>query len=76
MDELRLTRDMVARSRVIASGPDIREVDRLVASYGGSRQGWVKKSTPILVDEDGSYEVHWYYCREVGNKELKRKDID
>lgn len=67
---------MVARSRVIARGPDICEVDRLVAEYGGSRYGWVKKSTPILMDRHGAYEIHWYHYRGIGNKELKRKSID
>jgi hypothetical protein len=33
-------------TRVIAKGRRIRDVDRLVATYGGVASKWVKKSSP------------------------------
>jgi len=34
---------MLSNSEVIAQGGLIRDVDRLVKHYGGTRSGWVKK---------------------------------
>jgi hypothetical protein len=66
---------MVSQSRVIAKGRRIRDVERLVASYGGSASRWVKKSSPSLEDDEGSYELHWYECPGIGRVELKRKQV-
>jgi hypothetical protein len=41
-----LTQRMIAQSRVIAKGNRIRDVQRLVETYGGKRSQWVKKSSP------------------------------
>jgi hypothetical protein len=37
---------MIAQSRVIAKGNRIRDIQRLVATYGGKRSRWVKKNSP------------------------------
>jgi len=37
---------MIAQSRVIAKGKRIRDVRRLVETYGGKSSKWVKKSSP------------------------------
>jgi len=66
---------MISQSRVIAKGLRIREVERLVASYGGSASRWVKKSSPRLEDDEGPYELHWYEHSGIGRVELKRKQV-
>lgn len=49
-----LTREMLSQSRIIAKGNRIRDVDRLVESYGGRRSGWIKKSSPLFT-QDGAF---------------------
>ena len=66
---------MISQARVIAKGRRIRDVERLVASYGGSASRWVKKSSPRLEDAEGSYELHWYEHPGIGRFELKRKEV-
>ena len=44
MPDTILTKEMLARSRVIAKGRAIREVERLVRLYGGKVSLWLKKS--------------------------------
>ena len=56
----RLTKELLSRPRVIARGRGIRDVARLIATYGGIASGWIKKSTQRLRDEHGMFEVHWY----------------
>jgi hypothetical protein len=67
---------MISQSRVIAKGRSIRDVERLVVSYGGRASRWVKKSSPRLEDNDGSYEIHWYEHPGIGRVELKKKQVD
>jgi hypothetical protein len=61
----------------IAKGSGIREVDRLVAEYGGKPKNWIKrKGYTRVVAEDGSSvlaEVHWYEAHGVGRVEYKVK---
>jgi hypothetical protein len=66
---------MLSQARVIAKGRRIRDVARLVATYGGNASRWVKKSSPPLEDGEGSYELHWYEHPGVGRVELKRKEV-
>ncbi len=70
-----LTPTILSQSRVIAKGRRIRDVERLVASYGGSASRWVKKSSPPLEDHEGLYELHWYEHPGLGRVELKRKQV-
>jgi len=66
---------MIAQSRVIAKGSRIRDVQRLVDTYGGRKVQWVKKSSPRF-DVDGLlYEYHWYECMGIGRVELKQKQV-
>jgi hypothetical protein len=69
-----LTPAILSQSRVIAKGRRIRDVERLVASYGGSASRWVKKSSPPLEDDE-IYELHWYEHPGLGRVELKRKQV-
>jgi hypothetical protein len=41
---------MLAQSRIIAKGNRIRDVRRLVETYGGTPSKWVKKSSPPFED--------------------------
>jgi hypothetical protein len=41
-----LTAKMLSQARVIAKGNRIRDVQRLVDTYGGRKSQWVKKSSP------------------------------
>lgn len=66
---------MIPQSRVIAKGRRIRDVERLVATYGGRVSGWTKKSSPRLEDNEGTYELHWYEHSGIGRVEVKRKQV-
>ena len=66
---------MLAQSRVIAKGKRIRDVSRLVETYGGTSSRWVKKSTPRFERASRYYEYHWYEHPGIGRVELKRKQV-
>jgi hypothetical protein len=68
-----LTKHLIARSRVIAKGRRIRDVERLVAAYGGQSSRWVKKSSPPLEIQGERYEYHWYEHHGIGRFEIKLK---
>ena len=70
-----LTPRMLAQSRVIAKGDRIRDVQRLVETYGGRRSTWVKKSSPRFELGGHHYEYHWYEHRGIGRVELKRNRV-
>jgi hypothetical protein len=70
-----LTPRMIAQSRVIAKGNRIRDVQRLVATYGGKRSRWVKKSSPCFEIGRHQYEYHWYEHPGIGRVELKRQRV-
>jgi hypothetical protein len=70
-----LTPRMLAQSRVIAKGNRIRDVQRLVTTYGGQRSTWVKKSSPPFTVGRNYYEYHWYEHPGIGRVELKRKRV-
>jgi len=65
----------LAQSRVIAKGNRIRDVQRLVETYGGKRSTWVKKSSPRFELGLHYYEYHWYEHPGLGWVELKRKRV-
>ncbi len=67
---------MISQSRVIAKGSRIRDVRRWVAACGGRVSRWVKKSSPLLEDDTGTYEIHWYEHPGIGRVELKRKQVE
>lgn len=71
-----LTPRMLAQSRVIAKGDRIRELQRLVAQYGGRPSQWVKKSSPRIQIDEIEYKYHWCEHPEVGRVELKRKQVE
>ena len=61
------TKQMLANSEVIAKGSSIRKIDELVAAFGGTKKGWVKKKG---WDAAGN-EWHWYEHHGVGRKGVK-----
>jgi len=71
----KLTPHMLAQSRVIAKGNHLRDVQRLVETYGGKRSTWVKKSSPSFELGRHHYKYHWYEHPSVGRVELKRKRV-
>lgn len=71
----KLTSRMLSQARVIAKGNRIRDVHRLVTSYGGTPAQWVKKSSPRFELADRQYEYHWYEHPGLRRVELKRKQV-
>jgi hypothetical protein len=63
---------MLSQSRVIAKGKRIREVERLVAQYGGRASKWVKKSSPQFEIAGERFEYHWYEHLGIGRFEVKQ----
>jgi hypothetical protein len=72
----KLIRTQLAQSRVIAKGTKIRDIQRLLAEYGGLAGKWVKKSSPPLMIESRLAEVHWYEHPGIGRVEQKVKWLD
>lgn len=70
-----LTKSLISRSRVIAKGRRIRDVEKLVEKYGGKLSQWVKKSSLAFPSEDGWYEYHWYEHHGIGRFEIKLKKV-
>ena len=70
-----LTPGLIARSRIIAKGNRIRDVHRLVETYGGRKARWVKKSSPRFEIGLFQYEFHWYEYPGIGRVEVKRKQM-
>lgn len=70
-----LTPDMIAQSRVIARGNRIRDVQRLVDTYGGHKSEWAKKSSPPFEVDGVQCEYHWYEHPSLGRFELERKRV-
>ena len=75
MAEPRLTREMIAQSRAIARGRGIRDVERLVATYGGRASRWSKRSSPAFRRDDDVVEYHWYEHAGIGRVETKLKIV-
>jgi len=71
-----LTSKLLAQSRVIAKGDHIRDVQRLVDTYGGRKSKWVKKSSPRFEIGKELYEYHWYEHSGIGRVELRLKQTD
>ncbi|MFO0756331.1 MAG: RHS repeat-associated core domain-containing protein [Byssovorax sp.] len=62
------TREMHSTSEVIARGSSIRKIDELVAKFGGTRRGWVKKKT---WDSSSGAEIHYYEHHGIGRVGVK-----
>ena len=73
---VKLTFRLLAQSRVIAKGTQIREVKRLVAQYGGRASKWVKKSSPQIEIAGKKIEYHWYEHSGIGRFEVKEVQIN
>jgi hypothetical protein len=67
---------MLAQARVIARGKRIRDVARLVGTYGGKSAKWVKKSSPRFEVAGEQFEYHWYEYPGIGKVEVKRKQVN
>jgi hypothetical protein len=66
---------MLSQSRVVAKGRRIRDVERLVARYGGRASQWVKKSSPRIEIGKIYVEDHWYEHPGIGRFEVKEVRI-
>lgn len=66
---------ILAQSRVIAKGKRIRDLQRLISTYGGVPSKWVKKSSPRFESDGLKYEYHRYEHPGIGRVELKRKQV-
>jgi hypothetical protein len=75
MEAPELTRELIARSRVIAKGRGIRDLDRLVRKHGGKPSMWTKKSSPPVEMGGNVYEYHWYEHHGIGRFEVKIKKV-
>jgi hypothetical protein len=67
---------MLAQARIIAKGQGIRDVRRLVSTYGGKAAKWVKKSSPAFEVAGEQFEYHWYEHPGIGKVEVKRKQVN
>ena len=74
--KIELTKELIAQSRIIAKGERIRDVQRLVDTYGGRRSKWAKKSSSLFENNGTSYEYHWYEHYGVGRFETRLKVIE
>jgi hypothetical protein len=70
-----LSKEHIARSRVIAKGRGIRNLDRLIQDYGGRPSFWVKKSSPRIEIGGEVFEYHWYEHHGLGRFEIKIKKV-
>jgi len=66
---------MIAQSRVIAKGRRIRDLNRLIKTYGGIPSKWLKKSSPTFEINGDQYEYHWYEHTGIGRFEIKIKKV-
>ncbi len=74
--DLGITGD-ISEIETIAVGKSIREVSRLLKSYGSGRWRKMKGKATIQL-ADGTIclaELHWYECHGVGRKDIKIKRI-
>jgi hypothetical protein len=70
-----LTKELLSTARVIARGRGIRDLDRLLSTYGGTASSWVKKSTRPVRGSVGWLEYHWYEHHGIGRFEIKVVDL-
>lgn len=71
-DDPRLTKELLSTARVIAKGHRIRDVARLVQTYGGEAKNWRKvASRPFMTQPGKTVELHWYEHHGIGRFELK-----
>ena len=66
---------MISKSRVIAKGKRIRDLNRLLDNYGGIGSQWVKKSSPPFEIDGDLFEYHWYEHHGIGRFEIKLKKV-
>lgn len=62
------TKEMLSKSQVIARGAGIQKIDDLIAKFGGTRKGWIKKKG---WDANGQ-EWHWYEHHGIGRVGVKQ----
>ncbi len=61
-------------SRVIAKGNRIRDLPRLLSTYGGRSSRWTKRSGPVFLIGNRPHELHWYHHHGIGSFEHKLVD--
>ena len=75
MKGLYLTKELLVQSRVITKGQRIRDLQRLIETYGGWSSQWTKKSSPAFEIDGQRYEFHWYEHHGIGRYEIKLKRL-
>ena len=71
-----LTKELIARSRVIAKGRAVRDLSRLLKEHDGKPSMWTKKSSlPVEIHGDW-YKYHWYEHQGLGRFDIKRKKVE
>jgi hypothetical protein len=66
---------MIAESRTIAKSRGIRDLPRLLKTYGGIASKWRKKTSLPFEIEGELYEYHWYEHHGLGRFEVKKKKV-
>lgn len=69
----KLSKRQLSQSRIIAKGRRIKDLNRLLETYGGTAQSWLKKSSPPLLVQNRPAEIHWYEHQGLGRVEEKIK---
>lgn len=69
------TREILTQSRTFTQGKRIRDVERLVRAYGGTKHGWKKKSAMPMRDRHGLHEYQWHEHHGIGRFEMKRVNL-
>jgi hypothetical protein len=67
----------IVEIETIAIGREIRDLARLMRTYGAGRWRKLKGIAMVKLPDDtiARAEVHWYQCHGVGRRELKVKRI-
>jgi hypothetical protein len=71
-----LSTRQLSQARVIAKGERIRDVARLVRTYGGRASRWTKKSSPRVEEASAQFEYHWYEHPGIGSVEIKKVRVE
>ena len=67
----------LTRIEAIATGSAIRDLNRLIRSYGAGRWRKLKGLATVRLADGSVYtaEVHWYEAHGIGRKEVKLKRV-
>ena len=72
---IKLSKEIISKSRVIAKGKRIRNLQYLLDKFGGTSSKWVKKSSHQFEINGEFYEYHWYEHHGIGRFDIKSKKV-